>query len=189
MAVPTGDEPVQIQILYWAVALLIGLGTGAWKSAGMRGNLNDTWADRVDILKTGLSEGAVRELESLRSRIDDLLGAEEDVPVSAIADPAELLQSVRKFEKLLKINRKVRRHFRWLLRLGNLMVVSLLTTSLGVIAVALQFSNLVQLPYLKQVGGILLWAGVLACVVCFVFYWILQNKLSGAEILAQSVSE
>lgn len=182
-------EPVQLQVLYWGAALLAGLGAAAWKAAGMRGDINEKWATRVDVLQSGLSEGAIRELTGLRTRIEELLGRDNFDPLSAIVDPAVLLQSVRKFEKILRIRRRVERHFEWLLRLGNILVVSLLSMILGVIVLALVFSNVLELSHQLTFGIVCLAIGVVSCVGCFIMYWTLQNKLSGAEILAQSVSD
>ena len=66
MAAASGDESVQMQFLYWGIAPLIALGAATWKAAGMRGSQHENWSTRVTILKAGLDEHAIQELESLR---------------------------------------------------------------------------------------------------------------------------
>ncbi len=183
------EAQIQYQVLYWALALLVGVGGAAWKAAGMRGSLSETWADRVDILKTGLSEGAILELKKLRQEIDSLLGEETDVAVAAIANPAILWKSVQRFEKLLQVSKKVDSQFQWMLRLGNILVVSLLLIASGIIGAALKLSGVISLPKQILVSGVIGGGGVLTGLLCFFIYWLLQNKLSGAEILSRSVAE
>lgn len=182
----SGDEPLQMQFLYWGIAPLIALGAATWKAAGMRGSQHENWSARVTVLKTGLDEQAIQELESLRESIDELLGAEDDAPVAAIAEPAELLQSVRRFEKMMKTHRRVDANFKWLLRLGNILVVSMLLMIVGVICGALFLSKLVESSFLWITSLSLVGIGLLAVTACFFVYWTLQNKLSNAEELAQA---
>lgn len=188
MAAASGDEPVQMQFLYWGIAPLIALGAATWKAAGMRGSQHENWSTRVTILKTGLDEQAIQELESLRESIDELLGAEDDAPVAAIAEPAALLQSVRRFDRMMKTHKRVDSNFRWLLRLGNILVISLLLMIVGVVCGALTLSKLVEDSFLWVTSLFLLGVGLFAAIVCFFVYWTLQNKLSNAEELAQANS-
>jgi len=82
----SGDEPLQMQFLYWGIAPLIALGAATWKAAGMRGSQHENWSARVTVLKTGLDEQAIQELESLRESIDELLGAEDDARLHVAHD-------------------------------------------------------------------------------------------------------
>ena len=189
MAAELGDEPLQLQILYWGIAPLIALGAATWKAASMRGSQHENWSTRVSVLKAGLDEKAIRELENLRGNIDELLGAEDDAPVAAIADPASLLQSVRRFDKMMRVHKRVDSHFRWLLRLGNFLVIAMLLMIVGVVGGVLILSNLVNITWLWSGSLVLLGLGFTLTVVCFFVYWTLQNKLSNAEELAQANTE
>jgi hypothetical protein len=89
----------------------------------------------------------------------------------------------------MRVRRSVSAQFEWLLRLGNISVLALLAMILGVIILALHFSDLLGLQYQPIVGGVLLGAGTVVGAACFIVYWVLQNRLSGAEILARTVAK
>lgn len=182
---PVGD-PTTLQIIYWAIAIVLALGTGIWKAAELRGKLNDNWAARVSIIETGLSDLAVSKLRDLRARIDEVLGAEDDIATSAIAEPAELLKSVKMFQKLIRTRRSVKSSFKWLLRIGNLLVFSFIFLIVGVIGGVLILSNVFEVAYEMEICWISVGIGIAGLVLSFSVYWALQNKLSGAEILSQS---
>ena len=186
---PVEEEQLKYYVIYWALGFLVALIAALWKAAAYRGEMNAKWSGRVGLLQSGLNEKGVQELENLRRKIDELLGSETDVDVAAIAEPSELLLSVKKFGKLMKILRQVEPQFRWLLGIGNFAVISLLLMTFGVIADALYLSNLFKSQYLIISGSTILCVGLFLGAACWVVFWKLENKLSYAEIESQLVVE
>jgi len=183
---PAADgQPVQMQVLYWGLGLTVAIVTALWKAAVMRGDLNHKWNPRVNLLEGDLTHKAIGELSILRRKIDELIGGGSLDPTSDIVDPAELLKSVRMFDRLISARRRARRRFDLLLKLGNLIVLCLLFLLVGTIAGATHLSGLADLArWVAFIWGV--FALGLGCgVVMFFLYWYLQHKLSDAEILAR----
>ena len=189
MPIATGEESLQVQYLYWAAAIVAVMGAGLWRSANLRSKVQEEWSDRVDIIRAGLSDSAVGVLTELRRRIDELLGREGNLPLAATAEPAQLLVLVRRLEKLIKAQNVVRKRFRWLLRVGNVFVLALLATIIGVVIVALDTSNLYSVVYQLQVGGALISFGVFLLLTCFLIYWYLLHAIGKAETLSRTDDE
>lgn len=183
------NEPVQYQVVYWAIVFLIAIFGAAWKAVGMRGRFTEAWSERVKILVTGLNEGATRELKTLRSRIDEQLGSEGDVYKWTTADPSALLSCAKKYVKLNRVSRLAPRYLDWLLRIESFALIALFILLLGVLVTALSLANITHYEHQVLIGMLTIALGLVVGFFCFILYWVLERKLSGAEILSKSVVE
>ena len=183
------SESIQYQVVYWAIVFLVAIFGAAWKAVGMRGRVTEAWSERVKILVTGLNEGATRELKTLRSRIDEQLGSEGDVYKWMTADPSALLSCAKKYVKLNRVSRLAPRYLEWLMRIESFAILALFFLFLGVVVTVLNLANITHHQHQIFIGLVTIAFGLFVGLFCFILYWVLERKLSGAEILAKSVVE
>jgi hypothetical protein len=184
----SADGPaVQMSVLYWGIALGGAIITGLFKAVAMRGKLNQEWGQRVGVFEAGLDELAAQELRRLRLRIDDALGrpGEPFDPLRVVVDPAQLLQPVRQFQRLLKARRGARWKLDKLLRLGTLLTLSglILLPCIGVLSV--HWSGLKDCGRYVTVALVGVGTGTLGGTIGFFLLWYLQDGLAKAEVLSQ----
>lgn len=177
---------VQWPALAIGFALAVAILTALWKAARLRGDANREWSPRIGVVEAGLTQQAIGSLSILRRQIDDLIGGTEDQfdPNSATADPARLLQSVRKFERCMSARRRARRFFAVLLWLGPCAGIALLLLLACDVLGTLHYSNVLPLPGLQRwvKGGALL--AVVMGMVVIAGNWYLQQQLTDAEMLS-----
>lgn len=181
-------DAVQLNVLYWAIAIALVVVTGLFRAIGMRGRLNQEWGARVAVIEAGLDEQAVQELRRLRAKIDDLLGGigQPFDPLSVVVNPSDLLEPVRRFERLLKARRRARTKLRRLLQLGTTFTICGLALLPSIAVVAVHLSGLAPLPNWIWAGT---GCGVIALAIGtagFFLLWSYQDGLAKAEILSQT---
>jgi hypothetical protein len=186
------DESTSYAFYALVVALLVPGGAALWKASSLRGDIFDTWNDRVDVTFAALSERAVNELLALQKEINDLLvesGLDEFDPLKVLVDPAMLSGHVDKYQQLMAARSKLKQRFRHLCRLGPIAIAVISTYLVGVIVATIHFGGLFARWWVSRIGVSLAVAAIIAGVVVMVDYAHLQQRLSLAEMLAEEDTE
>jgi len=167
-----------------AVFLLPAL-PALWKAAQLRGDTVKRWRDDVGVAYSGLTERAVETLRDLQAQADQLLGDMDTFdPLLAVADPEPLAALATQFNKLLRARGLLRRRYSRQLRLVSLCTYLVAAYVVGLAAVAVYYADGGHGYWTMWVGIGLACAALLAGGLLLGFYTYIENKLTGAEIMA-----
>ena len=181
---PAGDPASVVGV---GLAVLLVLGTGMWKAASLRGDLNRTWSKRVDAATAALTDRAIDELRALRAETDRRLGDEDDPnpPLLAAADPAPLIVRAEAVARFNRTGQRLRSHLDRLLLIAPYIVPVLVIAALGTVALTLFYAEIIDRRWVRVVGLIASALGFVLLVLLFGTYLSAQHRLSGAEILVE----
>jgi hypothetical protein len=157
-----------------------------WKSASLRGDEFEKWADRVDVAYAGLSERAIQHLRDLQKATDDLLGdpAVGFVPDLAVVDPGPLAKLTGKFERALVARRRLRWRFNSVMSLCAVAPVLVLVYVVGATAALTYYVEWHRVRWIGIAGLITAGAAIVAGTLLVVSYAYLDSRLTTAEIMA-----
>lgn len=176
-----------IDIVSIGTIVLLSTIAGIWRAATLRGDMNEKWGHRVQVVKAGLDEAASKRLINLRRQIDDFFSPDGQLSRSGVlADPSLLRASVAEFQKCLNARERLDRRFRILLGIGPLLTAGLIIFAFAVIVGILYSLGVYDTRWVFLailVFGILSMSG---CLISLGFYIFIQHKLASAEILADS---
>jgi hypothetical protein len=170
-----------------AACIVPGLGL-LWRSASLRGDLFNKWAERVDITHAGLTERAVRLLRELQTETDRLLGDPTDpfVPLFAIADPAPLSNLTSRFHKCLRARRRLKRRFKAIVILGSVCPSLVGFYVLGAVAALSYFADWQDRRWIGITGLSVSGAAIGLGAIVVLVYVYLNTRLTTAEIMGRS---
>lgn len=164
-------------------ALAVAGVAGLWRAASLRADVRKEWSPRVEDAQIGLADRATRELLAMQNEITNLVGGGASLlPRLATVDPAPLAKQASGFQKTLAAGSRLAGDFRWLLRIGPLLVVATAAFLLGVAGVFVDNSDLARSSLLR-IGGLGLGGfGIVLGFALLAAYVILNQRLSGAEM-------
>lgn len=167
------------------VALAIPGVAALWRAASLRGDMRKEWATRVEDAEVGLADRAINELLEMQQEIATLVGSgPTSLPRLATVDPGGLVSHIRDFQKTMVAASRLKAYFRWLLRVGPVLIAAAILFLVGIAALFANNSELASSEVLR-VGGLVI--GILGGslglmgLVAWVF---LHFRLSGAELRA-----
>lgn len=172
-------------------AVLAVAGVGAlWKAASLRGDLGKDWTPRANTAEAGLAERATAEALLMQQEISELIGSGAgQIPRLATVNPAPLAQRAGDLQKTLRVGARIPDDFKWLLRLGPLMISAAVAFLIGLAAVFLDSSLLLHSTFLRTAGISVGVAAVLFGLLLIVAYVLLNQRLSGAEMRSRDIPE
>jgi hypothetical protein len=180
------DASGQATVIGVGSAAMLVLSGGAWRAASFRGDMNRRWSRRVDFTIAALDEKTVSELEALRDDVNTLLPTARFNPSEAIVDPSPLARRAGLAAKLHRVRERMTSDFRWLLRLGPVLISALAIFDAAVAGATVFYSQIWHWHLLKLIAllGLALGAGgLLTAGAAYVF---LQHRLSGAELMGDT---
>jgi hypothetical protein len=143
------------------------------------------WSIRVEDAEVGLADRATRELLAMQREIANLVGSgTELLPRLATVDPAQLASRTSDFQKTLAVSSRLARDFKWLMRIGPLLVIAAAIFLIGLAGVFADNSELVSSDPLRITGIALGCSGFSVGLVALIAWVALQQRLSGAELRA-----
>lgn len=179
-------EPNQLGILGLAAVLFLAALPALWKAAGLRGDTNKKWSERVEVAHAGLSERATSELLQLQNEIGTALGgATGFTPAQVWIDPDPLVKRANKCADLLRVRDKLHDRFRRHRRLGPILITPLIAYAIGVVAGTLYFTEVAHNLWMRNAAFLLDGLALAALVVIFAFYVYYEAQLTKAEELAK----
>lgn len=166
-------------------ALAIAAVAALWKAGTLRGDMQKEWSTRVEDAEIGLADRATRELLGMQREIANLIGSgPASLPRLATADPGQLATRTKDFQKTLTMASRLPSNFRWLLRLGPVLVLAAAAFLLGLAGLFVDNSELATSGLLR-IGGLAVGgAGVAVGFVALIAWLMLHQRLSGAEMRA-----
>ncbi len=168
-----------------SVGLLLPAFPALWKAAGLRGDTNRTWGSRIDLTYAGLTERAIETLRELQAQANQLLGDMSDFdPALAVVDPDPLAEQATRFNRLLKVRRRLRSRFQRQLRLMSLTVYLVGGYAGGVIVAGTYYVGIQNVHWTGCAGIALACSSLAAGALLLIQYAYLENRLSAAEIMA-----
>lgn len=171
-------------------ALAIAGVAALWRSATLRHEISKEWDERVKDTKLALEDRATTELLEMQAEITRIFGAGAGSPPRlATQDPGLLGEKASAFQKTLAIKLHLDRDFRLLLKVGPLLIIASAAFLLGVAAVYIDNAELASSSALRVGGEIVGGCGVVLGILLVVGYVVLNQRLSGAEIRGNEVSE
>jgi hypothetical protein len=175
------DPGEQATIIGIGLAAMFGFGSGIWKAASIRGDVNAKWARRVDFATAALDEKTIAELEGLRDDVSEVLPEGPFDPKQAITDPAVLLDSAERATDLHRVRVRMDSCVGRLMLVGRLTVAALTVLIVGTVAATAHFAELVRWDPLKPIALVLLGAGVVVLTLVGGAYIVLQDQLATGE--------
>jgi hypothetical protein len=168
-------------------AVLAVAGVGAfWKAASLRGDLGKEWNPRVEDTEIALADRATIEAVRLQAEITEMIGSGEgSLPRLATVDPHPLLERAEDFKKTLLIGARVPRDLTWFLHLGEIMAAAAVAFLLGLAAIFCDSSELLSGDVLRVAGIVLCGLSVVVGLFLGGSYFVLNQRLSGAELRGQ----
>jgi len=156
-----------------------------WKAAQLRGDTIARWRDRVDVAYSGLTERAVAALNELQAQANQLYGDMNAFdPLLAVVDPAPLAAQATRFNQLLRARGLLRRRYSHQLRLVSLGTYLVAVYAAGLVEATAYLAGAQHMDWMIWVGITVAGAALLAGGVLLGFYTYIENRLTGAEIMA-----
>ncbi|MCW3047310.1 MAG: hypothetical protein JWO74_1594 [Solirubrobacterales bacterium] len=186
----TAAQPDHLGTLGLAVACLLPALPAGWKAAGLRGDIFQKWAERVDVAHAGLTERAKDELLNLQAEIANALGGpgRSFSPAEVIADPVPLVDGAKRCADILRARDKLHARFRRHRRLGRLLLGVVAVYVLGWIVATLHYSDVVYPTWVGITGIAVAGSAVFAGVLVFIVYATCESQLARAEELSAGES-
>lgn len=183
-----GDQAGVIAI---GVGALCVLAPAIFKAANLRGDSNNKWSSRVDLAAVALDEKTVVELRELRDETDTVLPPADAPfdPSQAIVDPSPLSERVERTAKYYRARVRMQRDLHRVCRLGRVFVVSLTMIAIAAALLPAYYAELLDWGWMRWVGVSLGAVGLLALIVGGVVYVVCVDRLSGAEMLADTAAQ
>jgi hypothetical protein len=181
----------QLGVVALGVTSLLVIGPAIFKAANLRGDTSNKWSTRVDIAVVALDEKIVSELSELRDEAEDVLApvnAPFD-PAQAIVDPSPLSERVGRTAKYYAARVRMKNDLVRVRRLGRVFVMSLSMLALAIVPLTLYYADLVRWDPSWWAGVILGALGLVGLIVATFIYIVCVDRLSGAEILADTASQ
>lgn len=171
-------------------ALAIAGFASLWKAGTLRGDMQKEWSTRVEDAEIGLADRATRELLAMQGEIANLIGSgPAALPRLATVDPGRLSSRTNDFQRTLTMASHLPSDFRWLLRLGPVLVFAASAFLLGLGGLFLHNSELATSGLLR-IGGLAVGgSGVVVGFLALVAWLVLHQRLSGAEMRASESIE
>lgn len=187
MSVDGGQAGV---ILGGATALLV-LGGAIFKAANLRGDANNKWSSRVDLAAVALDEKTIAELRKLGDEIETVMPDQNRPfdPAQAIIDPSPLSERVERTAKYYRARVRMASDLNHVRQLGRLFVASLLLLAVGVTLLTVYYAELIGWGWMPWAGGGSGGLGLLVLVAGGVTYIVCVDRLSSAEILAETAAQ
>ena len=172
------------------LVLIVPAAGAAWKAASLKPDTYKSWHDRVDIIRSGLTEKAATELLRLQSLIADVVPSMTPSfdPFTLTKDPSELLPLVRTVQRLIVARGSATLTFERLLRVGPRLLAAVAFYTIGVILTTLSYAGLLRPAPLRVSGWVIGVAGLIAMLSLFALYAYYNHRLSGAEMLSSSAN-
>jgi hypothetical protein len=182
---PTLTTDQRIAVLAVCVALLLPAFPALWKAAQLRGDTIGRWRARVDIAHSGLTERAIEALRDLQAQANQLLGGMDTFdPLLAMADPGPLATQATRFNKLLRARGLLRRRYDRQVRLVGFGCYLVAAYALGLVVICLYVGGAEHACWTLWAGVALAGAAFIAGGLLLGIYAYIENKLTGAEIMA-----
>lgn len=176
------EDPFPLAEVLATLAVSPGL-IGAWYAAGLRGELNRKWSQRVDVAHAGLAVRANAQLRALQAELADRLGFDQEGdfdPLSISVDPAPLVRLAGEAAETLKERELLRGRFRRHLALGTLF----LWAALGYLAACacVAVGHFADMQWAVVTGIVGLVCAVVFGAMLFGCYALHEHWLASAEI-------
>lgn len=169
------------------IVLLVAVAGAVWKFAALRSEVSQKWGERVLVDIAGLDEEATQALRQLRDDIDALLGDKEEFdPLHVLADPSKVKAQLVRFSKLTRARARVMTHFKWLLKLGPILLLSVIAFGIGAALGLGHVAGLWSSGDVAAFGWVIMGIGGIATFMGVAAYSYLEYSLSSAETLARS---
>ena len=134
---------------------------------------------------SGLTERAVEALLDLQAQANQLLGSSGPFdPLLAVVDPEPLAAQATRFNKLLRARGLLRSRYNKQLRLVGLGSYLIGAYAVGLVVVAAYYGDVDQVNWTMWGGIAVAGAALVAGAVLLSFYTYIENRLTGAEIMA-----
>jgi hypothetical protein len=181
----------QLTVIGIGVGSLLVIGPAIFKAANLRGDTNNKWRDRVDLAVVALDEKIVGELGELRDETDSVLSPANVPfdPAQAIVDPSPLSERVARTAKYYAARVRMKTDLNRAHRLGRVFVVSLSMLAFAVVLLTLFFADLIDWNPMKWAGVVIGGLGLVALIAATVVYVVCVDRLSSAEILADTAPQ
>ena len=181
-------EGVELVRVISPVVLFVAITGAIVRTTSLRGDLVQKWRDRVRLAEAGLSEHAATELRALQQSIHDLLGTGVSfIPAHVVADPGELLSSVKRIQQLIDARDGIQGSYNKLLSIPSVFFWGLVVADSGVALFLVGFGGFWSHTLLELTG----WIGcVLFLVATFILALALwryrkhQERLTHSDILS-----
>ena len=182
MASSNGER---LAILGIAIGCLLPALPMLWKAASWRGDAFRKWSERVDLAHAGLNERATSELFALQGEIGDALGgATGFTPAEVWTDPDPLVARANRCAAFLRARDRLRGRLSRHLRLGTVLIPTLVAYILGWVAATLYFTEVLHEFWAKVAGLVLGGAALAVATGIFALYAYFEAKLTAAEEMA-----
>lgn len=137
------------------VVLFVAITGAIVRTTSLRGDLVQKWRDRVRVTEAGLSERAATELRTLQQSIHDLLGTGVSFkPAHVVADPGELLSSVKRIQELIDARDGIQGSYNKLLGIPSVFFWGLVVADSGVAMFLVAFGGFWSHTLLELIGWI-----------------------------------
>lgn len=184
-------EAGQVGVVAAGIAALGGLVPAIGKAANLRGDANSKWSSRVDLAVVALDEKTVAELRQLRDETDVVLPPADAPfdPAQAIVDPSPLSTRVERTAKYYRARVRMERDLDRLRRLGRAFMASLSMLAVSVVLLVVYYAELLDWDWTRWIGVGMGAVGAIALLATGAVYVVCVERLSGAEILADTVAQ
>lgn len=181
----------QLTVVGIGVGVLLVLIPAIFKAGSLRGDANNKWSSRRDLAVVALDEKTVVELRNLRDETNTVLPPVDAPfdPAQAIVDPSPLSERVERTAKYYRARVGMERDLDRLRRLGRVFVASLSMLAVATVLLTVYYSELLDWKSLQWAGVGVGGVGLTTFIVAGVVYILCEDRLSGAEILADTAAQ
>jgi hypothetical protein len=175
-------------VLLLGATLALPAIAGAWKGAGLRGEMFAKWSSRVDVAHAGLNKLATSEVIALQDDLSNVFGGTNDAtnrPPAAVSVPADrFIERTRRCTDLLRTRDRLRRRFARYCLLGRTPVPIVCAYGAGVLIGTLHYTMVIGGHWSKTLALGLGGTGTVCALLFFSLYAYYESRLSAAEVLA-----
>ena len=178
-------EGVELVRVISPVVLFVAITGAIVRTTSLRGDLVQKWRDRVRLAEAGLSERAATELRTLQQSIHDLLGTGVSFkPAHVVADPGDLLSSVKRIQQLIDARDGIQGSYNKLLSIPSVFFWGLVVADSGVALFLVGFGGFWSHTLLELIGCVLFVVSTFILASALWRYRKHHERLTHADILS-----
>jgi hypothetical protein len=171
------------------VAICVPIAVAIWRASSLRSDTFRNFQPRLDLAQAGLDNNASEALRRLADRVNGVLGSgvglEDNFnPTLALGDPGELRVLVDRVSGFMKARRQIPRHYRGLLLVGPLLLVTLVPMLASSVVALSYFTGLFRDRTVGYVGVWVAAGTIVAACSVLSLHIVCQMRFSRAELLS-----